>query len=1597
MSTNRLVPTSCFTVVLALLSLFLQAQPVANFSANPVSGCAPLVVNFSDLSNGNPTQWKWDLGNGTISFLKNPSVTYFNPGQYTVKLVVQNANGKDSLIKSQYITIFAQPTINFSASSTSGCFPLPVQFTDASIPGSGTITQREWDFGDGNFSTQANPSHTYTSSGNFNVSLRITNSNGCVKTLTKLQYIQILNGVTAAFSNTMPTSCTPPVNINFQNLSLGSGSLNYVWDFGDGTTSTSASPSHIYTTPGTFSVSLISTNSTGCADTLLKTNAITIGSVDANFAMANSACVNTPVTISNTSVPAPLSATWHFGDGTTSNLLNPVKTYTAAGTYSIKLVSSFGACVDSSIKTITILPKPVSAFTATPVSSCRVPVTVSFANTSAGATTSFWNFGDGSTSTVVNPTHIYTTPGVYTVSLVSANATGCTDTLIRSQYIDISQPQITISNLPKKGCAPLPVAFSATISSNDPVTGYLWNFGDGTTSTEINPTHIFTNGIYDIKLTITTASGCTATSTVFEGVKAGTKPAANFSANPRNVCAMVPIQFTDSSTSQIDQWFWEFGDGGASTSQSPIYVYTDTGDFDVQLIVVNNGCADTVKFIKYIHIDPPIALFSYTLDCNSGSKRIFKDESIGADTWNWDFGDGNTSNAQHPVHTYSTPGNYVVTLVVTNNLTQCSYTKTQNVLIFIASADFHAVDSVLCKNTTALFNSIANSTYIDSYSWSFGDGGTGTGDSISHVYTQSGLYDVTLITTDINGCIDTLLQEDYIRVDGPTANFGLVNPGNCSMSAVNFADSSITDGIHPITTWVWSYGDGVTETLTGGPFQHTYNAPGVYSLSLTVTDSEGCTDSVTKTNELIISQPLARFVAADTLACPGVGIAFSNLSTGNGLTYSWNLGDGFATTSDSLTHSYANDGLYTVSLKVVDQFGCTNTMVKTDYIRITTPHANFALSDSAGTCPPLVINFTNTSTNYTSLLWDFGDGSTSQAANPSHFYSSPGTFLASLTVYGPTGCASVKTRTIYVRGPQGTFRYGPLNGCDSVTVHFTASTRNRHSFVWDFNDGNTLATTDSVVSHTYRIHGSYVPKMILIDHGGCVVPVTGPDTIHVNGATASFQFSTQTLCNSGFVQFTNTTVTNDGIASYAWDFGDGTTSTEAEPLHFYRAPGLYYPRLRVTTISGCADVMQSSLPVRIVTTPQGLITKTANGCTPVTVSFNGGTEVADTSALTWNWSFGNGHRSSVQNPTPEVYTTAGIYPVIMTVSNSSGCTDTVITNIEAYVIPRVSAGADTTVCQGGTYRLNAVGAYTYVWNATPGLSCYNCNSPLATPDSLRTYVVTGTNVQGCTAKDSVSIDVKYPFHMLNSGADTVCLGTGVRLQVSGAHSYQWSPSTGLSSATSASPMANPRNTIIYRVIGTDNMKCFSDTSYVPLKVFPIPTVEAGADKTINVGQIIDLVPELSADVTKVTWSPTGNVFRNNYPAITVKPRETTTYRVNVTNNGGCAASDNITIHVICNGGNVFIPNTFTPNGDGANDVFYPRGTGLFTIKSARVFNRWGEVVYERSNFQANDAAAGWDGTYKGIKLNPDIYVYVIDVLCDNNTTLPFKGNIALLK
>ncbi|MFM2363442.1 MAG: hypothetical protein RLZZ316_2344, partial [Bacteroidota bacterium] len=245
--------------------------------------------------------------------------------------------------------------------------------------------------------------------------------------------------------------------------------------------------------------------------------------------------------------------------------------------------------------------------------------------------------------------------------------------------------------------------------------------------------------------------------------------------------------------------------------------------------------------------------------------------------------------------------------------------------------------------------------------------------------------------------------------------------------------------------------------------------------------------------------------------------------------------------------------------------------------------------------------------------------------------------------------------------------------------------------------------------------------------------------------------------------------------------------------------------------------------------------------------------------------------------------------------------------------------------------------------------------------------------------------------------DTLCLGESYTLAAAGAELYQWSPVNGLANDKAATTVAKPTVTTLYRVIGFDDNNCFFDTAFVPIVVYNFPVVNAGPDKTIAVGSNLQLQPQLSNDVSSLLWTPPNGLSCTTCPNPVAAPKQTTTYSLRVINAGGCPSQDQLTIFVFCNNGNLFMPNTFSPNKDGSNDVFYPRGSGLFRVKTLRIFNRWGEVVFERQNFAANDASMGWDGMFKGQTASQDVYVYTIDIICENQTVLSYGGNIALIR
>jgi len=1581
---------SLLICLLAFLQLFAQGQLTANFSASPQSGCAPLIVQFTDASTGNPSQWKWDLGNGATSTLKHPSATYFNPGTYTIKLVVKKDNAVDSVIKTAFITVYAKPIVKFGSSDTIACAPANCFFTDSSTASSGSIASWQWDFGDGSLSSQQNPSHVYSAGGNYNVTLKVVNSAGCVQTLSKPTYVKISAPVHAAFSHLPANTCTAPASLQFTNTSTGGGTLSYSWNFGDGNTSSLDQPLHNYASVGTYTVSLAVSNASGCTDTLTIPSFINIGMQAADFSLPLTACVGTGVSFINTSSPAPSTADWNFGDGNSATALNGQHVYNAPGAYTVRMMAGFGACADTVIKQITVLPRPKVSFTASDSIFCKGGSTVNFSSTVPG--TRLWLFGDGQSSTAFNPSHTYASTGNFDVTLIITNASGCSDTLTKTSYIRIANPEATIHGLPQTGCVPVLASLSASVVSSEPVQSWQWSFGDGTTSTAPSPSHSYgVQGNYDVSLVILTASGCTDTVKVINGVRAGNKPVVNFTYAPPVVCNLYPVYFHD-STDIADQWLWDFGDASTSTQQNPVHVFNDMGIFTVTLIAWNNTCADTIVKSNIIRVLPPIAALSASGSCNNKYTKQFTNGSYGAKSYHWDFGDGTTSTQFQPTHTYAAPGNYQVVLTAYSD--SCHNMNSLWVKVVDEPVQL-SLPAVVCrKSAVTMTAGNVNAANIASWHWDFGDGHVSTQAApFTYSYTTTGQKIVTLTVTDILGCTTT--ARDTVMVNGPTAAFTASDSIAClAGNNIGLNSTSSSDGVNAITQWSWHFGDGSMQTSSSGAAaHHSYTAAGSYSVSLTVSDASGCSDSAVV--PVLISQPQASFYSPDTLACNGSTVAFGNTSGGTGLQFDWSFGDGGTANTVSPVHSYATVGNYTVKLTLTDFYGCTDSMVRPAYIKVSMPQASFLVSDSFGTCPPLMVHFTNTSSFYSNISWDFGDGSYSTLANPSHYYSTAGVFYAKLIVTGPGGCTDTAVQKITVLGPSGQFTYAPLSGCNPLQVQFTIQALQAASFHWDFSDGVTQPSTAMAIQHTYTTAGEFVPKLILVDAAGCSVPLIGTDTVRVIGVNAQFSITSGIICGSGPVQFNNQTIANDYIASYHWNFGDGGSSNDASPTHLYASAGNYPVQLIAVTASGCRDTVQLSQNIEILSKPEATITGLANACAPASLSFTATVSGAVGGSYAWN--FGNGQSASQLQPPAQNFTQAGAQNISFIVTAANGCSDTATHIVTIHPKPLLNAGADLSICKGTTATLQATGASTYQWNAASGLSCNSCAQTLAAPLQSTVYIVTGISSAGCTATDTVMVTVHQPITIKATGGDTICAGQPVHLSATGAQTYSWTPAATLANPSSASTSGTPQTTTTFTVIGKDGLGCFSDTAAVFVKVWPIPTVSAGADRELVVGDALQLATTTSADVKSWQWNPAYTLSCNTCSTTLAKPKQTTTYAVRVENEGGCSAIDAVTIHVICNNGNLYMPNTFSPNADGVNDVFFPAGKGIAGVKSLRVFNRWGQVVFEKIQFAANDAAAGWNGSFNGQALPPDVYIYACDVICGNGEVLSYKGDVTLIR
>lgn len=1436
-----------------------------------------------------------------------------------------------SLISFFPLLAFAQPTANFSASTTSGCSPIVVNFTDLST---GSPTSWSWDLGNGTTSTLQNPSTTYTLPGTYTVVLTATNSGGSnTKTITN--YITVTASPTVGFTADSTAKC-PPYNITFTNSSTaGTGTVSYAWDFGDGYSSTATNPSHIYATAGTYNVTLVATNSSGCTKTLVKSSYIQMNARPAAaFTASSTSSCSTPfsVTFNNSSTSAA-SYAWDFGDGGTSTSTSPTHSYSSTGSYTVRLIATNSAgCSDTELKASYININTFTAGFTKSVSTACSGTSISFTNTStSGYASSKWDFGDGGTATTTNATHAYTTSGSYTVKLVVSNGS-CADSTTQTVTIN-ALPVVSFTADTLSSCkSPQVVNFTNATTG---ATSYNWTFGDGGTSTATNPSHSYSGlgSYFTVKLRATSVNGCVDSSSRSAYISL-LPVTGSITANPTGGCVPATINFSKSLSATIASYTWRFGDGGTSTtSLTPSHTYSSAGTYTVKFVFQTaTGCVDSFSTTVTVSSKPTASFTASPRSVCTGASVSFSNGSSGATSYLWDFGDGVTSTNTSPTHSYNSADSFTVRLIASNG--SCSDTMTRVKYIAVKGPYVHFSPQIYCDNRLKVFFTNFSTTSHTSYSWSFGDATSSTAYSPNHTYSSYGTRNVTLSVYDtVSGCTNTETRQ--VTTFPLTSAFSASDSVVCKGASITFTGPTNPD----YSSYTWIFGDASTSTTTTNTTTHSYSTTGTYTVKLVVLDDIGCTDTTTKTNYIHIGGPNVSFRADPINSCIGTTINFYDSST-DAVTITsrrWVWGDGSVLTGNSTTptHSYALTGLFTVKLVVRDTAGCTDSVSRSGYVNIDKPTALFNASDTL-ICPGLATNFTNSSVGAATYLWDFGDGNTSTSANPSHAYVTGGYYTVRLIATNAYGCKDTITKTNYIHVIMLNLGFNmsdSVANCPPLSVIFTNTSSGIVSYAWSFGNGGFSVTTSPTSIYTYP--GVYKVWLRGTNAAGCTDSIY--KTVTINGPRGSLSYSPVSGCSPLTVSFTSTDTSTSTIT---WDMNNGTTVTNitSSPTtstntysYTFTSPGRYVPLIVITNAAACTIYIRGIDTIK-VDEMQGDFRFTPDSlCGSGTVSFFDTVLYSLSSISSYNWSFGDATTTTGHNPT-HTYTSAGTYTVRLIMTNGTGCSDTITKTVHILSLPNVNAGADRSLCGGAAgVTLTATGATTYSWSPTTGLSCSNCASPTAAPSSTTTYVVTGTDTHGCTNTDTVVVRVST-LPNVNAGADkTICAGSSTSLTATGAATYTWTPSTGLSCTACSNPTASPTVTTTYIVTGVDTNGC-SKNDTVIVNVKPLPNVNAGPDKVICNGGSTTLN---GSGASTYSWSPATGLSCTGCATPTATPTTTTTYVLTGTDTNSCVKTDTVIVRVnplpnVSAGPDrtICVGSSATLSGSGASIYSWSPATGL---------------------------------------------------------------------
>ncbi|MEO0898770.1 MAG: PKD domain-containing protein [Bacteroidota bacterium] len=1457
-----------FVVLLVVLCPFLVlSQPTANFTSDTTGGCVPVVINFQDLST-QAVSWEWRAGTVTSS-QQNPSFSFLQSGSIDVELIVTDANGvKDTLVRTSYINVHDYPTVQFQADQVVVCAHSTINFSDLSLPGSGNIVQWKWDFGDGSISSTQNPVHAYSDQGNYPVSLEVENQFGCQDRVIRQAYIQV-DAPNPSFQANNTLACGPPLVVDF--TSTGTTNGTHFWDFGDGNTSTQVNPSHTYTQFGSFDVMHVVEDQAGCRDTLIRNNIVNIGVNTLNvWALDSTLCLGDS-TFFKTNAPSNSQITWDFGNGDSSNVLNPYYIYPTHGSYTVTAhIADVSGCQVTLSIPIVVYPDPVIDFTTSNSRfGCDVPYTVDFVNLSTGTTNTSWHFQTGGNfSSAWDTSMTFTSEGEFTVKILGVGPGGCSVVHRKKDYVQIKKIEGGFTADKRGGCAPFSVQFTDTSKSIVPITTWEWDFGNGQTSNLQNPIATYLNpGQYDVRLIVGTSSGCSDTIYTSNYISVGTKPIIDFAIDTNQACAYSPVQLINLS-SNANRFIWFFSDGDTAMSTNPQHGFGALGPMDVMLVGINQGCRDTLLQTGIIDILAPLPIMGISdkTVCQTPSDVIFSDLSIGADTTYWTLNGSNMGNQSSWTYTFTQVGSNYVSMTVENFTTGCKITAGDSVIVRPVVADF-----VVDTNRSCIpfrVNFIDQSINAISWKWDFDHrNDTSAHQNPSYNYRIADVYEPSLMVRNSINCRDTFTYQSLHALE-TTADFDIISDSaGCVPFVVQLQD--LTSGTGPAAQWEWQIGDSSFSGSANPSFILTEEDR--YNVKLTVTDVDGCVDSVSQVDALHATQPVPDFIVNPTVNCNGNPSVFVSLSLGEGLSYDWDFGDGGTSTLANPVYTYSQNGLYSISLEVTDVNGCDSSITLSDHILIDEIEANFKSDTTFAACPPLVVNFeadTAFPHDQISYFWDFGDGATSTQATPSHNYTLPGSYTVSLVISSSSGCSDtlIIPNHVLIQGPTGTFTFDPKEACPGAVISFEGQSGAQVSYEWIFGDG--LTGNGQLATHTYTTEGTYFPVMAIEDSASCKVYIASNDPVDIlPSPTAEFTVNDSAFCENGTVNLTHLYGGSTANLTYSWTTSDGQSSSIPNPSFSFSQPGAFDITLAVRNDLGCGDTLTKTSYINIFEAPViDIVLSDTAACVPYQTTASLELNGHPYNVNQYEWSAPNAQGQS--SIFPYTISEEGNYTLNVRIEDENGCEANSSMDVIGHPLPEPAFSvSDSVGCAPFNLSftdLTPGNIQQWVWDFGDGNGDQQANpNHTYLYDGQFSLALTVINEFGCEAsviKPNLIL-LEKPVASFIWDQDSLCpsepiLFTGTSQSNRNLISFEWMFGDGQGSQDEH-PTHEYENSGQYDVqlIVTDNLQC-KDTMAIPSAV---EVIEDVVPEPVDI-QFVTIVDEGLVEISFDEFPNTRNDF-----------------------------------------------------------------------------------------------------------------------------------------